>query len=296
MQTAVDGSLDLVALLTLDRIERDRFRNRFNRDNAYGHIFGGQIVAQSLAAATATVNDRSVHSLHGYFMRGGSVDESVDFEVDRVRDGNRFSVRRVTAMQGQKKLFAMDCSFKIPLSGFDHQQPPATHFEPAAGIDFTAVTGLVPPDMASLAHQFSLLHPLETRFAMADWLGPGGAPRRSYWVRYLNCSAITDFAVHQQVLAYMSDFMLSGTALLPHTIPLPGPHVFVASLDHAIWFHRPARCDEWLFFDTTSPSARGGVSLTQARIYDSAGDLVASVAQEALQMPRQANDRTPPAQ
>jgi acyl-CoA thioesterase-2 len=272
-------------LVAVDPVEPDRFRNRCNQKNAYFSLFGGQIVAQALGAATATVSGRTVHSLHGYFLRAGSVDPYVDFRVERVRDGGRFSTRRVTAVQNGQVLFTMDCSFKVELEGFDHQQSLEFPFDPEGAIDIAALARTGRPDLLPFIRQFAETHPIEIRIPEeAGFLVPGKSPRRRYWLRAPSTASVDDSDIHLQVFSYLSDFFLSGAPLVPHTVPLPGPHIFVASLDHTIWFHRPVRCDDWLLFDTYSPSAHGGVNLTHGLVYDRGGALVATLAQEALQI------------
>ncbi|MFA5524985.1 MAG: acyl-CoA thioesterase domain-containing protein [Tissierellales bacterium] len=281
---AID-SQDIPSLLLMDGIGEDCYRNRYNKANTHKNLFGGQLVAQALAAADATVEGQAVHSLHGYFYRSGSVEELVEYQVERVRDGKRISNRRVTARQRDRLLFAMSCSYRSSLDGFEHQRPLTIAFEPETAIDLGDIARSEREDVLPFIRQFALHNRIDVRIAdEVGFLTRGELPRRHYWVRVPSSKAIKDESIHRQIFAYLSDLFLPGVPLVPHTTPLPGPHLTVASLDHAIWFHRPIRCDDWLLFDTHSPNARGSVNLTQGYAYDRSGQLVASVAQEALQV------------
>jgi acyl-CoA thioesterase-2 len=276
---------DLPALLALDLVAPDRFRNRLNEENAYALVFGGQIVAQALSAADATVAGRSVHSLHGYFLRAGSAGRRVDFRVERVRDGGRFSTRRVVATQDDAVLFTMDCSYRVELDGFDHQQPSSVAFEPENAIDFADLARSGRTDLLPFVEAFAGPKAIEVRIPEeAGFLRAGIRTRRHYYLRVPSAASSDDPTLHRRILAYLTDFLLPGAPLVPYLTPLPGPHLFVASLDHAIWFHRPVRVDDWLLFETESPSAQGAVNLARALVYDRAGRLVASVVQESLQL------------
>jgi acyl-CoA thioesterase-2 len=287
------------ALLDLERLDRDLFRNRLNQINANDALFGGQVLSQALTAAVHTVEDvegpagteRGVHSLHGYFLRAGRAHMPVIYQVDRTRDGGRFSTRRVIAIQGGEPIFHMELGFHAREDGFDHQAPlPA------------AVPG---PDSLETLQQLAV--------SMADrlpdwvrtrWSGPrpievkpvdpesflrreGAAPERAIWMRLPSGEGAAP-AEQAALLAYLSDYWLAGTAALPHTLPMPSPDLFMASLDHAMWFHRPAKVEDWLLFACESPSAQAGRGLSRALIYTADGRLVASTAQEALLRPRRA--------
>jgi acyl-CoA thioesterase-2 len=270
--------------MALDRVSEDVLRNRLNERNAYTSLFGGQLLGQSLAAADTSVEGRQAHSLHIYFLRPGSTKDSIDFQVERLRDGGRFSVRRVTGRQGDAVLFSMTCSYRVELDGFEHQMP-ARHGDPEKAIDI-AELARSGRDLLPYFARYIESQPIEVRIPEEHgFLARGEAPSRHYWLRVPSMGGVDDPGVHRQVLAYLTDFLLPGTSLAPHTMPLPGPHIFVASLDHALWFHRPVRCDQWLLFDTDSPSAGGGTALSRGLIFDQDGLLVATVAQEAMQIP-----------
>jgi len=293
-------------LLALERLDRDLFRNRLNQKNANDALFGGQVLAQALTAATHTMDaacarpgegpgagpgaGRSVHSLHGYFLRAGRADGPVIYQVDRTRDGGRFSTRRVIAIQEGEPIFHMECGFHAEEPGFDHQvalpegmkRPDALMTLP----ELAASMGDRLPDWVrerwGRQEQPIEVKPVEPeRFLQAE----GADPQRAIWMR-LPSGAGASPAEQSCLLAYLSDYWLAGTAALPHTVPMPGPSLFMASLDHAMWFHRPTQVENWLLFVCDSPSAQAGRGLARALIYAEDGSLVASVAQEALLRPR----------
>lgn len=286
---AWDG-VDVTDLLVLETLDRDLFRNRLNQENANGSLFGGQVLAQSLAAAVETVADLPskplVHSLHGYFLRAGKMERPVIYQVDRTRDGGRFSTRRVTAVQNGDPIFHMECGFHAPEEGFEHQDEMP---EGVPGPDnllnmpqLAAQMGEELPEWARLRWA-KMDHPLEVRpVDPQEFLyNPDMRPRRRVWMK-MHCGHGASAADHACMLAYLSDYMLASTAAMSHSFPLAGPELFMASLDHAMWFHRPLRVDEWLLLDCESPAAAGGRGVARARIFTRDGLLVASVAQEAL--------------
>lgn len=280
-------------LIALERLDRDLFRNRLNQKNANDSLFGGQVLAQSLRATTNTVDDegrpRGVHSLHGYFLRAGKAHAPVIYQVDRTRDGGRFSTRRVIAIQDGEPIFHMECGFHADEAGYDHQMALP------AGIPGPAALKALPELADELAGQapdwlcerWRQPNPIDVKPAepMSFLQMEGVPPRRAVWMRLPGGAGATP---HEQacLLSYLSDYWLAGTAALPHTLPHPSPTLFMASLDHAMWFHRPVKVEEWLLFDTDSPSAQAGRGLSRGLIYAEDGTLVASVAQEALLRPR----------
>lgn len=275
---------ELVALLELERLERDLFRGQ-SRDIGTRYVFGGQVLGQALSAAQQTVEDgRAVHSLHGYFLRAGDIEHPIVYEVERARDGGSFSVRRVTAIQHGQSIFVLAASFQKAESGAEHQLPmpvvPAPEDVP-----------LSPPlDAATLAHLSPKMQrwlnregPFEFRHIYPrDELHPSKRPPyQQVWFRL--AERIGDAPeLHRALLAYASDFHLIGTATFPHAISYYQPNVQMASLDHAMWFHRPFRVDDWLLYNCDSPSASGARGLARGMIYDRDGRLVASTAQEGL--------------
>lgn len=277
---------DLSVLMQLDALGGDRFAAACNETNAYSTVFGGQLLGQALAAADATAPNRTAHSIYTHFIRAGSPGAPIEYEVERLRDGGRFSLRRVTGRQGGAVLLSATCSYRAQFGRFDHQQPRAGALSVEDAIDVGELARSGRAGLPTYFARFETEQPVEMRIAgEAGFLAPSQSPRREFWLRVPAMARQDNPAIHRQALAYLTDVLLPGTSLAPHTLPLPGPHVYVASLSHAIWFHRPVRCDDWLSFETDSPSASGGVALSRGLIYDSEDRLVATVAQEAFQIP-----------
>jgi acyl-CoA thioesterase-2 len=274
-------------LLALERLDRDLFRNRFNQKNSNDALFGGQVLAQALTAATHTIaEDRGIHSLHGYFLRAGRAGSHVIYSVDRTRDGGRFSTRRVIAIQEGEPIFHMECGFHAHEDGFAHQTPlPDGLPGPDTLLDLPGLAEAWAdrlPDWLRKRWQ-APERPIDVKPVEPElFLAQPTAARRRMWVRLPSGATAPGPAEHACLLAYLSDYWLAGTAALPHMLPMPGPGLFMASLDHAMWFHRPARVDHWLLFDTESPSAQAGRGLARGLLYALDGTLVASTAQEAL--------------
>ena len=259
----------------IERIDRDLYRGE-PMESRLIRTYGGQIACQTLTAAVKTVDeDRTVHSLHGYFLRAGDPKQSTVFSVDRVRDGRSFSTRRVSALQEGEVIFSMSASFHIGgQEGFEHQDsmPEVVGPEELTNIRDLELDG-------QPGAFFDEWTEWDIRFIPAEQqkLYPSLAAQQRVWFRYTG--ALSDEPnEHICALAYMSDMTLLGSARVPH----PGVEIQEASLDHAMWFQRPFRADEWLLYDQTSPSATAGRSLTQGRIFDASGNLVAAVTQEGL--------------
>ena len=275
--------LDLVKVLTLERLELNLFRGE-SRDIGSPQVFGGQVLGQALAAASATVENRLVHSLHAYFMRRGDCNSPIVYEVDRARDGNHFSTRRVVAIQHGEQIFNLSASFQSEEGGIDHQQ---------------AIPAVPPPeDLPNAAHYASMLpadiperlrrmlagrRPFEFRPVLAPmyYLGQAESPPKNVWFRAID-RLPEDAVLNRCLLAYVSDFNLIDTAMMQHGISLLTAKLAIASIDHAMWFHREARVDEWLLYSTDSPSASGARGFTRGSIFAQDGRLLASVAQEGL--------------
>ena len=275
----------LVDLLALERIEQNLFRGR-SQDLGWGAIFGGQVLGQALSAASQTVEpDREVHSLHGYFLRQGDASRPVVYEVDRIRNGKSFTTRRVVAIQGGRAIFNLSASFQIAEAGFDHQRNldldvPAPEQLVAEHVLARKVVDRIPERLRPRA---TSERPIEVR--VVDPRAPGdnrpSPARKQVWYKAIDPIA-DDPKLHRQLLAYTSDFHFLGTALYPHGATWLHPGLQVASLDHAMWFHRPFRMDEWLLHVIESPSASGARGLVTGRFYDRGGRLVASAVQEGL--------------
>jgi acyl-CoA thioesterase II len=287
---------ELLELLELDPIEHNIYRGQ-NRDLATGRVFGGQVFAQALVAAQRTVPEgRHAHSVHGYFLREGDLKTPIVYFVDRPRDGRSFTSRRVTAIQHGEAIFHLSASFHIDEPGLDHQTTmptvPPPESVPSELELIRARADTIPEPFRSIVTQE---RPLDIRvitpadpFARLERQDPDEAKRR-VWFRLTE--RIPDAPMlHQAVLAYASDYGFLPTALLPHGIGYRDPRLFIASLDHAVWFHRPFRADEWLLYVSDSPSAFGARGLVRGAVYTQAGVMVASVAQEGLIRLREPRD------
>jgi len=278
------GGKDALELLELERLGDDAFLCRCNQANQAGHLFGGQVLGQALAACTATISGLTLHSLHSYFLRPGAVDERVCFAVERTRDGRRFATRRVIARQSGKPIFAMTCSFFHPQEGYEHQTPAPAVADPDTLEDLWQIIGASGMKHAAALEKMISGEPIEVRpVAGRAVLTLVDKARLRYWVRVPSAAGTEDPVIHQHILAYLSDYWLIASGMVTHRQPFVGRNLEVASLDHAMWFHRPARADEWLLYDTESPSARDGINLSRGLIYDRRGTLIATVAQESLQ-------------
>lgn len=274
---------DLLALLDLEPIEVNIYRGR-NRDIGSGRVFGGQVMAQALVAATRTVDEgRVAHSLHGYFILPGDLDAPIVYFVDRLRDGKSFTTRRVTAIQHGRAVFNMSASFHRVESGMEHQSgmpdvPPPE--ELASELELIrAEADRIPERLRGVLTQD---RPIDFRTVSVHPLDPTPRPAvRRMWIR--SQGAMPDATLdHQAVLAYASDYGLLATAVQPHGLTIRDPRLQAATLDHAIWFHRPFRMDEWLLYAMDSPAAAGARGFARGSIYTRDGTLVASVAQEGL--------------
>ncbi len=274
---------DLLTLLELERIEENIFRGE-SRDIGSKRVFGGQVLGQALSAASYTVEGREAHSLHAYFLRAGDVKAPIIFEVDRARDGSSFSSRRVVAIQHGRPIFNMAASFQKPEQGLDHQASMPDVPGPDDLMDLRELTG----DRASsipegLRRFLTRERPFEMRpVEGVDLLSASPRdPVRHLWFKTVD--RLPDNPdLHRNLLAYVADYQLLGTATLPHGIHWEQGNVQMASLDHAMWFHRPFRIDDWLLYSMVSPNASGARGLAFGRFFTAAGELVASTAQEGL--------------
>ncbi len=275
---------EVIDLLQLERLEDNLFRGQ-SRDIGTRFVFGGQVLGQALSAAQRTVEDgRQVHSLHAYFLRAGNIEAPIVYEVERTRDGKSFSTRRVQAIQHGQQIFVMSASFQHVEPGPEHQlgmpevpKPEELEIpEPIDPVRFSHIS-------AKLQRWLAQKGPFEFRhvYPRDEIRVPKRPPFQHVWFRLAD--RISDEPeLHRALLAYASDFHLIGTATLPHGISYLQPNVQMASLDHAMWFHRPFRIDEWLLYSCDSPSAQGARGLARGMIYSRDGKLVASTAQEGL--------------
>ncbi len=275
---------DLIELLALERLDRDLFRGK-SQDLGWGAIFGGQVLGQALSAGAQTVPaERPVHSLHGYFLRAGDLRRPIVYQVDRLRDGKSFSTRRVDAIQEGQAIFSLHASFQVHEEGFEHQDaapdvPPPEALKSERDLAM-AVADHLPEALRAIA---TAERPIEIRpVEPRNPLRPRPVdPRRHLWVRAVDALP-DDPALQRYLLAYASDFSFLGAALDPHGVSWITPGMHVASLDHAMWFHRPFRFDDWLLYAIDSPTASGSRGLVRGRFFDRAGRLVASATQEGL--------------
>lgn len=274
----------LLRLLELERLELNLFRGE-NRDIGSGRLFGGQVLAQALVAAARTVEpERRAHSLHGYFMLPGDLHVPVVYQVDRIRDGKSFTTRRVLAIQEGREIFTMTASFHVHEEGIEHAAPLPRSPDPETlprELDFVRqIAGRIPEPVRELYTQD---RPID--FRPVDPVDPFAPdvrePSKQMWFR-AEGRMPDDPVLHQAVLAYASDYGLLGTALLPHGLSFMLRRVQAASLDHAVWFHRPFRVDEWLLYAMDAPAAAGARAFTRGSLYTREGVLVASTAQEGL--------------
>ena len=275
---------ELIDLLSLERLEDNLFRGQ-SRDIGTKYVFGGQVVGQALSAAQATLKEtRTAHSLHAYFLKAGDIAAPIVYQVDRTRDGGSFSVRRVTAIQHGQPIFVFASSFQEPEPGVEHQLSMPEVPQPE---DIERVPAPTAEQLASLPPKaqrwLTRMGPFEIRpvYPRDDLKPPKRPPYQQVWFR-LSAPVGDSPVLHQALLAYASDFHLLGTATFPHGISYYQPDVQMASLDHAMWFHRPFRADDWLLYSIDSPSAQRSRGLARGQIYDRDGRLVASTAQEGL--------------
>ncbi|MEE4173875.1 MAG: acyl-CoA thioesterase II [Xanthomonadales bacterium] len=274
---------ELLDLMTLEPLEVNLFRGD-SRDIGTPRVFGGQVLAQALLAASQTVEDRMVHSLHAYFLRAGDPDAPIVYSVDRSRDGRSFTARRVVAIQHGRQIFTLAASFQVPQPGVEHQfdmpkVPPPEDLEDEVALRKTDLENAPP----KLRRWFDRFGPFEFRpVVFQDPFDPQPLPpRQEIWFR-LQGELGDDQRLHRTLLAYVSDFHLIGTATLPHGISYQKGNLVMASLDHAMWFHRDVRVDDWLLYVCDSPNSGGSRGLARGLIYDRSGRLVASTAQEGM--------------
>ena len=276
MQAEVDA---LIELLDLEPIEKDIFRGVSPQEDRQ-RVFGGQVAGQALVAATRTVEDRSVHSLQAYFIRPGDVEAPLVYLVERVRDGRSFTTRRVTAIQHGQPIFAMSASFHKQEEGFEHQSdlpagiPDPEELEPYVWPGF-------PVD-----DQGRMIRPIELRYVTGSPAerGQSREPRLQVWLRATG-TLPENPVLHTCMFTYASDMTVLDTAT--KALPVQGNEIDIqaASLDHAMWFHRPLRMDDWIFLDQVSNSASNARGLAWGTAWNRTGELVASVVQEGLIRP-----------
>ncbi len=286
MSVCVQGNVldELLKLLQLERIEANIFRGQ-SQDLGFGNVFGGQVLGQALSAAFQTVPDgRQTHSLHGYFMRAGDASRPIAYTVDCIRDGSSFTTRRVVAVQKGRAIFSMAASFQVAETGFDHQDDmPAVQGPEGLEPEIETARRLADQIPPGIREKILCDKPIEIRHVNPiNPFQPQKQPPVKYsWLRAIG-PLPDDMAAHQYLLAYASDFGLVGTSLYPHGRTFWDPKMQMASLDHAMWFHRDFRMDDWLLYAMQSPSASRARGLAIGRIFTRDGCLAATVAQEGL--------------
>lgn len=284
--TPTPEARSLQEVLELEQLDINLFRSRANQINSNRTLFGGQILGQGLKAAALTVEPgRRAHSLHSYFLLAGISDIPVIYDVELTRDGGSFSTRRVVARQRAKTIFHMELSF--------HRAEQSLEHEAALDIDVPDPESL--PDMRELIARYADRFPLKPEHLSVGqsivemkpvnpeeyFMKSGTGTRGQYWIK--SAAKLPDDDLTQlAAVAYLSDYFLLSTALLSHMPALPGGGVMMASLDHAMWFHRECRADDWMLVDASSPFAGGGRGFTRGQIFGRDRRLVASVAQEGL--------------
>ena len=273
---------ELLRLLELERLEVNIFRGE-SRDIGSPQVYGGQVLGQALKAAYATVEGgRAVHSLHAYFLRRGDFHAPIVYFVDRSRDGHNFVSRRVTAIQHGEQIFTLSASFQVPEPGMNHQSSLPDVPMPEELPESVPMKAEQLERMSPRLRQFMTGRPIQFRAVPPERMAPQpGAPRQCLWMRTIDRLPDEDL-LHHCLLAYASDFYLLGTALIPHQQAVAAGRVVIASIDHTMWFHRPARMDEWLLYATDSPSASGARGFARGSIYTREGQLAVSTAQEGL--------------
>lgn len=273
----------LIALLDLEQIEVNLFRGRSPQDG-WQRVFGGQVLGQALVAAGRTVEGRAAHSFHAYFLRPGDPKVPILYDVDRIRDGSSFTTRRVVAIQHGKAIFNLAASFQIDEPGLEHQIEMPEVPGPEGLLNEVQLreknAHRIPEKFRS---SFLRARPIEVRpIDPIDEFAPDKRPPfLNVWFRAVD-TLPDDRALHQCVLAYASDLTLLDTSALPHAISWWSEKLQTASLDHAMWFHRQFRADEWLLYAQDSPRAAGARGFNRGSIFTREGELVASVAQEGL--------------
>ena len=286
MSRALD---QLLTILDIERLEENLFRG-LSPQVGWQRVFGGQVIGQALVAANRTVNGRLAHSLHAYFLRAGDPSVPIIYNVDRIRDGGSFTTRRVVAVQHGQAIFSMAASFHKEETGLEHQikmpEVPPPESLPSEAELKACLIDRVPPQVKAY---WERERPIEIRpVDLSRYLTPGNHdPSQQVWIRATG-ELSNEQSLHQCVLAYASDFTLLDTALIAHGRFVFDPKLMLASLDHALWFHRKLRADEWLLYAQDSPISGGGRAFCRGMLFTRDGKLVASTAQEGLLRERSA--------
>ena len=283
MTKQADAFQELLGLMKLEQIEDNLFRG-ISRDIGTKRVFGGQVLAQAVLAASNTIDEWNIHSLHAYFLRAGDPDSAIVYDVDRSRDGRSFSSRRVVAIQHGRPIFTLAASFQVEEEGLEHQ----LEIPDVPAPEDLAPDAVLPRE--DFDHMPQMLQRWLNRYGPFEFRPVKGSdpfnpvpqpPFKAIWFK-LHGELPDDAALHRALLAYVSDFQLIGTATLPHGISWVSGNLMMASLDHAMWYHRDFRLDDWMLYVCDSPSTSGGRGLARGMMYDRHGGLVASTAQEGV--------------
>ena len=275
---------EILNILNVEQIEKNLYRGQNHNTE---HVFGGQVLAQALAAAYRTVEaDHHLHSMHAYFLRAGDWQLPILYEVDRIRDGRSFSTRRVAAIQHGRAIFSLSCSWQKPETGITHSQPMPDVLPPESlrgDLETYREMAIEQPDVARYSFRFEAIDSRQVERILASD-SDEYPPVKHTWLKARD-PLPDDPEVHISLLAYMSDLDFMSTSMLPHGRNTIRESVRGASLDHSMWFHRPFRADEWLLFAKESPTASGARGFVRGHFFNRAGELVATAAQEALIRP-----------
>ncbi|MCC4907169.1 acyl-CoA thioesterase II [Microbacterium sp. cx-59] len=275
----VESLLEVLSLASTEARTTEDIFTGISLPMPYGRVYGGQVLAQAVVAASRTMDaDRPIHSMHGYFLRAGDSSKGITFSVDRLRDGRSFSARRTQAFQEGVPIFSMIASFQTEDDGLEHVIP-APDVPGPDEISSPEGTGVHPMSRRRFGDLPIEVRHVEGSLYGADPVAP--QPRQAVWVRSRR-EMPDDPLLHRAALAYLSDMTIQESILRAHGLTWMTPGGTVASLDHAMWWHRPVRVDDWLLYVQESPTSRGGRGLATGRIYTRDGDLVASVAQEVM--------------
>lgn len=283
---------EVLDLLNLETIEKGLFRGPSR--NFFGkNVFGGQVLGQALMAAGRTVEDRLAHSLHGYFLRAGDVTAPIVYQVENIRDGKSFSTRNVKAIQHGEIIFLMSASFAVAEEGLDHQAEMPGVEGPEDILSETELRQKIAPMIPEkIRAVFVRERPIEIRpiNPVNPFAPVKQEAKRFQWMR-AQSRMLDDPLLHQCILAFASDYALMGTAMLPHGVSFMQNNMQAASLDHAMWFHRDFRVDEWLLYEMEGPNASASRGMNFGRIFAKNGKLVATVAQEGLMRLREVPEK-----
>jgi acyl-CoA thioesterase-2 len=277
---------ELIDLLTLQKIDDHLFEGN-NYLTPWGRVFGGQVLGQALNAAYQTVpDDRLAHSLHGYFILQGKLDLPVQYRVETLRDGKSFTTRRITALQENKAIFVMAVSFQKEQTGMDHQVEKPNVLPPEVLLPDQKQLEYLQKKSPELYTMLTAIRPEILEFRSVEHIDPTSnqpsRPERHVWFKVNSSAAELSLAQQHQILAFASDYNLLITAVQPHRGKFNRAQMFMASLDHAMWFHRKFKLDEWVLYAIESPSASNARGFANGRIYSQEGTLIASVSQEGV--------------